>query len=81
MTFGNPVTVNMSKISGNLVNAHWFDPREGTWMFVGEYSNTGKQEFAPPSSGRIWDWVLVLDDVAKNYPTGSSLKKQGGTGK
>jgi len=26
-------------------------------------------EFTPPDKGEMLDWVLVLDDVAKNYQT------------
>jgi len=68
LTFGNPITVNMNKISGAKVKAHWFDPRNGEWSFIGEFANSGTQEFTPRKSGAIWDWILVLDDAAKNYP-------------
>jgi hypothetical protein len=28
----------------------------------------GDREFTPPANGEMIDWVLVLDDAAKNYP-------------
>ncbi len=49
--------------------ARWYDPRLGTFADIGRYPNTGEREFAPPSSGRQDDWVLVLDDASKQYPT------------
>ncbi len=69
LTFGNPITVNMSKISGHVVEAHWFDPREGTWTSIGSFPNSGTRQFVPPRRGRTWDWVLVLDDESKRYPS------------
>jgi hypothetical protein len=30
-------------------------------------TNNGIKKFTPPSSGYGQDWVLVLDDAAKNY--------------
>lgn len=66
--FGNPFSVRMDKISGGKVMAHWYDPRTGGWEPIGQYANTGVQEFAPPSCGEQDDWVLVLDDAAKGLP-------------
>jgi hypothetical protein len=65
---GLKIKVNMGKISGEKVKAYWYDPRTGTASLIGEFANTGITEFVPPSSGRNNDWVLVLDDAAKNYP-------------
>jgi len=67
--FGNPFSVRLDKISGARVTAHWYDPRNGGWELIGEYANTGAQEFTPPSCGEQDDWVLVLDDAAKGLPT------------
>lgn len=66
-TAGKPFTVNMGKISGQQVNATWFDPRTGHVMGVGKFKNTGKQLFTPPSLGTDNDWVLILDDTDKNF--------------
>ncbi len=64
---GAPVTVDLSKISGAKIRAWWFDPRDGSSRTAGEYPNTSKQQFTPPASGTDNDWVLVLDDAAKNF--------------
>jgi hypothetical protein len=66
---GRPVSIQMDKIAANKVKARWYDPRQGSWREIGEIANTGTREFAPPSQGPRNDWVLVLDDVAKQYPT------------
>ncbi len=65
---GKPVNVHMEKISGQMVKAYWYDPRNGSAELIGEFPNTGTREFTPPSSGEEKDWVLVLDDAAKNFP-------------
>lgn len=54
--------VNMGRVSGDKVNAAWYNPRNGEWRVVGAFDNAGTMEFTPPSSGRKDDWVLVLDD-------------------
>jgi hypothetical protein len=64
---GLPFTVNMGKISGKQVKAHWFDPRTGGAKAIGSFNNSGTQTFTPPFSGFDQDWVLVLDDASKNY--------------
>jgi len=64
-----PLSVKMDKITGTKVKAHWYDPRNGKWHEIGEYPNTGVREFEPPSKGERDDWVLVLDDAEKAYPT------------
>ena len=53
----------MEKLSGNAVKAQWYDPRQGTWEPIGEFSNSGAQVFTPPSTGDQNDWVLVLDGL------------------
>ena len=68
LPFGHRIGVHMDPLSGRKVKAQWYDPREGTWIFIGQYSNVGVREFVPPSNGDSNDWLLVLDDVEKNYP-------------
>jgi hypothetical protein len=65
LSIGQPVTIVMRKISGQKVNAFWFNPREGDTIPAGEFENTGLRKFIPPSSGINNDWVLVLDDSEK----------------
>jgi len=65
LSVGQPIQVVMSKISGTDIKAFWYNPREGTSLPAGEYKNTGRVTFTPPSSGIDHDWVLVLDDYSK----------------
>jgi len=65
---GKPVAIKMDSLSGKSVKARWYDPRSGSWREIGEYPNTGTREFAAPAQGPRSDWVLVLDDAAKNSP-------------
>src|SRR5262249_34210018 len=65
---GKSVTVDLSKLSGTQVRAHWYDPRRGTALLIGQMGRDGKREFKPPSAGKGHDWVLVLDEMAKNFP-------------
>ncbi len=59
------LTIDLGKLSGEKVIAWWFDPRTGETTRIGEFTEKKRQTFEPPSDG---DWVLVLDDVAKQFP-------------
>lgn len=65
---GIAFTVNLGKISGAQVKAFWFNPRNGASTEIGVFENSGTREFKPQYEGLGSDWVLVLDDPAKQYP-------------
>jgi Protein of unknown function (DUF4038)/Putative collagen-binding domain of a collagenase len=65
---GRAFKVRLEKITGPKVKAWWFNPRDGSATAIGEFPNTGEREFTPPNPGEALDWVLVLDDAAKNFP-------------
>jgi hypothetical protein len=65
---GRKFQVRMDKITGPKVKAWWFNPRTGKADAIGELPNTGEREFLSPDKGEALDWVLVLDDAAKNFP-------------
>jgi hypothetical protein len=67
LTFGNPATIKMNSVTSTKVKAQWYDPRQGSWQYIGEYANTGVQKFNPLTHGDQNDWVLVLEDPARNY--------------
>jgi len=69
LPFGHRVGIRMDKLSAPAIKAQWYDPREGTWTYIGQYTNSGIREFVPPSNGDQNDWVLVLEDKSRNYPT------------
>lgn len=64
---GRPVTIDLGKLSGATVVAHWYDPRQGTYRRQGDFATGRLQEFRPPSAGAGNDWVLVLDDAARAF--------------
>ncbi len=67
--------VRLNAISGSEVKAWWFNPRDGQATPIGVFSNRGEQAFTPPDAGEMLDWVLVLDDAAKNFaPPGQPLR-------
>jgi hypothetical protein len=69
---GRAFKVHMDVIKGSQVKAWWFNPRDGKAMVLGTFENKGEREFTPPDKGEMLDWVLVLDDAAKNYPAPGS---------
>ena len=48
----------------------WFDPRCGKSRYDGVITIEGREpfRFSPPSRGPGFDWVLVLDEVGRNFP-------------
>ncbi|RIK81981.1 MAG: hypothetical protein DCC67_07725 [Planctomycetota bacterium] len=52
------LTIDLARISGARVAAHWFNPRSGELSRIGEFANEQQHAFEPPAEG---DWVLVLD--------------------
>jgi len=65
---GRKFTVRLGKISGAKVQGWWYNPRSGDATEISAFDNQGEREFLPPSEGFGSDWVLVLDDAAKNFP-------------
>ncbi len=65
---GIPVTIDMTKLSGQSARAWLFNPRQGIAEPVGEFPTEGQQRFEAPYSGRNNDWVLILDDVSQDLP-------------
>ena len=67
---GKPFTVLLGKIKGAMLKAYWYDPRNGKTTAMGTIKNAGTKYCTPPSTGYGNDWVLVMDDAAKNYAIG-----------
>ena len=61
---GRNIPVSMGIISGKKVRASWFSPIDGSVTQIGEFDNTGIQEFDPPGNPAVGnDWVLLLDSL------------------
>jgi hypothetical protein len=64
---GRPFQLRLAVVSGERVKAWWYSPRDGSSQLIGEFPNTGVRQFTPPGSPAPGnDWVLVLDEAAKN---------------
>jgi hypothetical protein len=60
----------MLKLSGTSAEAWWYDPRTGAANKIdGTFHTNHWQKFTPPSSGAGKDWVLVLDDKNRDFPS------------
>ncbi len=57
----------LDKIGAANIRASWFDPRTGKSELIDTFPGKGTRKFTPPSNGRGKDWILVLDDVSKNF--------------
>lgn len=78
LTSGDSVRVDLSRVSGERVNAWWFNPRTG--RLYDQQNRATREPFAvlpargarwldpPGDAGEEMDWVLVLDDRSRGYP-------------
>jgi hypothetical protein len=58
------IKVDLTKVSGQITQGWWFNPRDGETMSIGTFRTRASKELHPPSDG---DWVLILDDAGKRY--------------
>lgn len=61
---GEPFTVDRGRLALTRIRESWFDPRYGTSFTIHSGDTTAIQTYTPPSTGRGFDWVLILDDGA-----------------
>ena len=59
-------SVDLGKLKAGRIRAWWYDPRTGIGTLIGVIDGGIEKQFRTPSYGP--DWVLVLDDVAAEYP-------------
>lgn len=60
--------LNTSKINARTLRGWWFNPRDGSTKPLNKIRNKSEVKFTPPTNVPGEDWVLVLDDAARNYP-------------
>ena len=64
------LSVNCSMIKAEKITAWWYCPRTGKAKKIGtRLNNKPTMSFTPPHAGEAEDWVLVIDDASKHYPT------------
>jgi hypothetical protein len=66
---GRRFDVRMDVIKGKVVTAWWYNPRSGEAQKIGLFDNIGIHSFLSPAPGEDLDWILILDDAAKKYPS------------
>jgi hypothetical protein len=57
--------IDLTKLSGQTINAFWFNPRNGQSTSIGQFAKNGRRQFTSPQNGP--DWILILDDSVKGY--------------
>ena len=68
MPAGEPVKVDLTKISDRNVTGWWYNPGNGATARIGKFRNGNAREFDPPGEAFPGnDWVLVLDATGKNF--------------
>jgi hypothetical protein len=74
---GDAIKINLDKLSWNLYRAWWFNPRSGSATGIEDVVTGGQHTFTPPgTSGRGNDWVLVIDDKAREYAAPGASDKR-----
>lgn len=64
---GQNVTLDLARMPGETLRSSWFDPRDGSFQGAESFAKTARRDFTPPSTD---DWILVLDDAAREYSHG-----------
>jgi hypothetical protein len=65
---GRKFYVQTSVLKAKKIKGWWYNPRTGVAKSIGIFDNKDKKLFKSPTPGEDLDWVLVLDDLAKDYP-------------
>lgn len=72
---GEHFTVDKNFLKAARTREIWYDPRYGTSHLVHTTDTHGFQTYTPPTTGRGQDWVLIIEDAARNWPLpGASAK-------
>ena len=71
---GNPIKIDLSKMSSDNIRAFWYNPRSGKINFIGNFKTNNPYNFEPWSKGWGSDFLLVLitDDFSFDF---SALNK------
>lgn len=62
-----PMEIDMTKISGKKKNAWWYDPKDGSLKYIGEYSDNVAPFQYDGAHGAGNDIVLIVVDASKDY--------------
>lgn len=67
LPIGKTVTIRTSAVTGRSLKIWWFNPRDDTAQGGDLIFGPDPHVFTAPSTGAGNDWVLVIDDAAKDY--------------
>jgi hypothetical protein len=70
------ITLKTERLTGKIIRGWWFNPRDGSVQSLGEFPKQRRAEFSPPTKSTTDDWILVLDDAARDYPPPGSAFTQ-----
>lgn len=59
------LSLDMTRVSGPKARVWWFNPANGTSVFLASLPTDRTLQFLPPFDG---DWVLVIDDERRELP-------------
>lgn len=65
------VGIDFSRIKGETFNTWWYNPRTGEVTPIREVKGEPREHFSVPVAGV--DWVLVIDDAAKEFSEPGTL--------
>lgn len=71
---GESFTVDKSRLKAARLKEIWFDPRYGSSYHFHSTTAESYQTYAPPTSGRGQDWVLILEDESAGFPVPHDYK-------
>lgn len=64
---GSPMTIDLTKISGEQKKAWWYNPKDGSLSYIGEFDNKANQ-FSDENGYHYGnDKVLIAIDASKDY--------------
>ncbi|TVR45328.1 MAG: DUF4038 domain-containing protein [Puniceicoccaceae bacterium] len=66
--YGQRFRLKTDGLAASSYRISWYNPRTGATVSGGETKVEPVLEFQPPFDGHGRDWVLVLEDVAADYP-------------
>ncbi len=69
-----PVPIRLNRLKAQELAAWWFNPRSGEVRSAGKVRSSEVATFEPPTNDGP-DWVLVLDDAARNFPAPGTVDK------
>lgn len=73
---GQTFSIKGEMLKAEKLIAWWFDPQTGKVTKIGKVENSSKPlKFTPPTPNRVKDWVLIVDDASKHYPTPAKKNK------